>query len=94
MSRIRPYPEGSVAWDEAFRQRQRADDLEAALTWQPIRTAPTDGTWFLCHKAGPDGVIRISSAHWEGGFLGGKGWCYSTTDMPQYWMPISERFAE
>lgn len=30
MNRIRPYPEGSVAWDEAFRQRQRADDLEAA----------------------------------------------------------------
>jgi hypothetical protein len=30
MSRIRPYPEGSVAWDEAFRQRERADNLETA----------------------------------------------------------------
>jgi hypothetical protein len=30
MNRVRPYPESSVAWDEAFRQRQRADDLEAA----------------------------------------------------------------
>jgi hypothetical protein len=29
MSRVRPYPEGSVAWDEAFRQRERADNLEA-----------------------------------------------------------------
>lgn len=31
MTRIRPYPESSVAWDEAFRQRQRADDLEEFL---------------------------------------------------------------
>ena len=30
MNKVRPYPEGSVAWDEAFRQRQRADSLEAA----------------------------------------------------------------
>lgn len=67
---------------------------ESGPEWQPIRTAPTDGTWFLCHKAGADGVIRISSAHWEDGILGGKGWCFLNTDLPQYWMPISERFAE
>ena len=33
----RPYPEGHIAWDEAWRQRQRADAAELALrlirTW-------------------------------------------------------------
>ena len=67
---------------------------ESEPTWHPIRTAPKDGTWFLSHQAGDDGVIRISSARWDGEELGGKAWCYSPHSMPQYWMPISERFAE
>jgi hypothetical protein len=74
--------------------RTERDRLQRELTWQPIRTAPTDGTWFLCHQAGDDGVIRISSARWFEGELGGTSWAYASFAMPQHWMPISERFAE
>jgi hypothetical protein len=31
MGAIRVYPESSVAWDEAWRQRQRADKAESLL---------------------------------------------------------------
>ena len=31
MTNERPYPDG-IAWDEAWRQRQRADELERGIT--------------------------------------------------------------
>ena len=70
-----------------------AEEMER-MAWKPIRTSPNDGTWFLCHQAGTDWIIRISSARWNEGELGGKGWSYCPHSMPQYWMPISEQFTE
>ena len=75
-------------WDEAQRQ--------AAPTWQPIETAPKDGTWILL--AGDSGYtttpFRVSVCQWSfdtyhsfwrdhsgDGFL-------DDGDEPTHWMPL------
>ena len=62
--------------------------------WQPIETAPKDGTRVLiawnngCDK----GVV---SAYWEPGYFGNIGWTefqlrsdYWGPDTPTHWMPL------
>ncbi len=57
----RPYPEG-IAWDEAWRQRQRADSIEdgceslARLIAIGCKIAEQDGEWWLWEKGG-EGIV-------------------------------------
>ncbi len=57
----RPYPDG-ICWDEAWRQRQRADDMEtcceslARLLRIGCKISEQDGEWWLWEKGG-DGII-------------------------------------
>ena len=57
----RPYPEG-IAWDEAWRQRQRADSIEdgceslARLIAIGCKIAEQDGEWWLWGKGG-EGIV-------------------------------------
>jgi len=58
--------------------------------WQPIETAPTDGTAFLTYTPMPDdSVFSVDVAYWdeESGDLMkfGCGFMYVT-----HWMPIPE----
>jgi hypothetical protein len=60
------------------------------MNWQPIETAPKDGTWVLVYENGwePDhGDIDI--AH----FRDSKSWMtYEDLrmDLPSHWMPLPE----
>lgn len=62
--------------------------LKAATKWQPIETAPRDGTWVLCYSEGV-----ISHAFWESNEFdgdchwGGKDWYYPKWSQPTHWMP-------
>jgi len=64
--------------------------------WQPILTAPRDGTPIILFSADVDEdmgqiwIARWSEAHkwrdygWE--YRGGGSWCYANT--PSHWMPL------
>ncbi len=63
-------------------------------TWQPIDTAPKDGTWVLLtggHAAEPTGPCVVgfwdrddwAYAHWDGSW-------YSIYEAPTHWMPLPE----
>jgi len=70
--------------------------------WQPIETAPTDGTRFLAYRSGDDpediGVVSIIHRHDPGGALRNPKHNYETwvTDFgspstqPTHWMPLPE----
>lgn len=60
-----------------------------SLAWQPLETAPKDGTHVLMYRA--DG---FSEAWWKkepglmGVYWGGKGWWYPSHSLPTHWMPL------
>ena len=60
----------------------------AGLGWQPIETAPKDGTHILCWREWND---EIAEAWWEnrvGGYcFGGFSWSYPKESQPLFWMP-------
>ena len=72
-------------WDEAQRQ--------AASIWQPIETAPKDGTWILLASKDDDEGLAIQSGFWGDGFY--YGWRDFKNDScgiggfePTHWMPL------
>lgn len=70
-------------------ERAAADRQE--LDWQPISTAPKDGTWMLTWRNG-----IINQTRWQGEITGGgmawggKGWQYPDWSLPTHWMPLPE----
>lgn len=67
--------------------------MQAAAQWQPIETAPKDGTFILCaHKSGHINICRWhveipnyekSDAYWRARVYEGEGlW------KPTHWMPL------
>ena len=58
--------------------------------WQPIETAPKDGTWILLYDE--QDVIEVG--WWEsfdcpgGGAM--IGWCVDRVTHPTHWMPLPE----
>ena len=58
--------------------------------WQPIETAPRDGTWIIVwRRCGNDYIRQIGEDHWRDD-LGGC-WGRSNQDCcPTHWMPLPE----
>jgi hypothetical protein len=61
-----------------------------AEKWQPIETAPKDGTEILTFR---DGVI--SQCGWKDDLFGEKcwghaSWSYPQWSQPTHWMPLPE----
>jgi hypothetical protein len=57
--------------------------------WQPIETAPKDGTHILCAVPG-EIKVHVFIIWWNNG-----GWCNSLTPdfitgVPTHWMPLPE----
>ena len=56
--------------------------------WQPIETAPKDGTRILAYCAGGDWQDVI---YWEASWQGAPFWCSDRTKTdPTHWMPLPE----
>ena len=60
--------------------------------WQPIDTAPKDGTHILLYRSNEH--CSISEAFWRQDVFkiayewGGHGWSYPKEDQPTHWMPM------
>ena len=72
--------------EEVTRLKAEVERLRKAGEWQPIETAPKDGTWFI---AGFDGDLPSRHAWaamciWECG----RFEVQETPDQPDYWMPL------
>jgi hypothetical protein len=84
----RPYPEG-IAWDEAWRQRQRADTIEdgcdslSRLLRIGCKIAEQDGEWWLWEKGG-EGVVGAKT-------LAGMLRAVATVDVEKYEREYDER---
>jgi hypothetical protein len=71
---------------ELWRKDARAA-LEAADTWQPIKTAPTDGSLFLVwapEYVGLPSIYSLCAYHPDAGF------CIDELREPTHWMPLPE----
>lgn len=75
------------------------EDHLKATTWQPIETAPKDGTWIIL--AGPSGYVttplRCEVAHWYPEYHPRNPWQTHSNDPfsdggeePTHWMPLPE----
>jgi hypothetical protein len=73
--------------------REIIAELEARTTWQPIETAPKDGTHFLALRSYMEETIDEVWYHDDvmGNFeLGGTNWFYPPDGFPTHWMPLPE----
>lgn len=62
---------------------------ETVVGWQPIETAPRDGTWILMYRAHDIAQARrqidVFSKNKE---WGGIGWAYGDDAQPTHWIPL------
>lgn len=79
---------------DAWLAANPADDGEAVTGWQPIETAPKDGTWVILFT--PAGV---QCGYWGGSYFGrDMAWLqyahrsdYEEVEgVPTHWMPLPE----
>lgn len=61
------------------------DEQAKAIGWQPIETAPTDGTMVWVYAAEHDGLpaFQCPCAYHHGG-----GWCVDELRYVTHWVPI------
>ena len=82
------------AWRAALEAALAVDGLCLVQVWQPIESAPKDGTEVLIYQAGQsfgyDYAIGKFGARWEGDQEGGWGNRNSASqyNTPTRWMPL------
>lgn len=86
-------------WQEAEAEIKAAADLIEHQSWQPIETAPRDGTriliWFVHSNAKfsddpvGHGWEAAHEAHWIDHNGGGWTW-HGLAGSPTHWMPLPE----
>lgn len=70
------------------------EKLRAALQWQPIETAPKDGTPILAREKGAGPAVYMMCAMWSGSELegwripGARGWTNARWFHPTHWMHL------
>ena len=55
------------------------------MDWQPIETAPRDGTVVLVYAPGRDGLSAMQSTC---AYHPDAGWCIDELRQPSHWMPL------
>jgi len=74
---------------EIDRLTARIAELEKALTWQPIDTAPKDGTWIMGWASGDLNPSRIS---WGRNHRNNLSWCTAFCSFVEgyitHWTPL------
>lgn len=62
--------------------------LRAEREWQPIETAPKDGTTFLAYRSGIIMMAQWRKSHNGHMANGGEGWFYPSWNPATHWMPL------
>lgn len=65
--------------------KQELDDARTAR-WQPIETAPKDGSRMLLWTVWRDGFEFADTGYWSD--LHGGGWVRNGAGTPTHWMPL------
>jgi hypothetical protein len=79
---------------EVTRLTAEVERLRAALQWQPIETAPRDGTPILAREKGAGPAVYMMCAMWSGSELegwripGARGWTNARWFHPTHWMHL------
>lgn len=76
-----------------FRAACRAEALEEAAQWQPIETAPNDGTEFLAYRRGKVATAyRVPRDDCEMWVFGGSSAAveHFPSIKPTHWMPLPQ----
>lgn len=61
------------------------------MNWQPLETAPKDGTFVLMYRNG-----TVDTARWYDDWMFGRSawgngsWSYPDHALPSHWMPLPE----
>lgn len=58
--------------------------------WQPIDTAPKDGTWMLTCRQNDTDSVRIAQWRAEGWCDDGDGYTIDERHWPTHWMPMPD----
>ena len=89
-----PHPTCSAAAAEITRLRKERDEARAAMAWQPIETAPKDGSEVLVYAAlnppekWSEQVRDLPPYIGRGAYHEDAGWCVCTMREALYWMPL------
>jgi hypothetical protein len=85
---------GGEAHSVIQRQMEDRAKLRAALQWQPIETAPKDGTPILAREKGAGPAVYMMCTMWSGSELegwripGARGWTNARWFHPTHWMHL------
>lgn len=88
-------PTPSHPSDHAASRHGRAGFDPSRMQWQPISTAPKDGTWVLVYRRRSDTQDDIEAAQYNTWIADKKAWMkgdisFPTWDEPTHWMPLPE----
>ncbi len=72
---------------EVVKEVIKTVELPSVVEWQPLATAPKDGTHILAHRQ-----RLITEIWWQRGLFepgwGGNGWTYTRDELPSHWLPV------
>jgi hypothetical protein len=80
--------------ESVARLTEENEKLRAALQWQPIETAPRDGTPILAREKGAGPAVYMMCTMWSGSELegwripGARGWTNARWFHPTHWMHL------
>jgi hypothetical protein len=80
--------------DTITRLTAELEKLRSALQWQPIETAPKDGTPILAREKGAGPAVYMMCTMWSGSELegwripGARGWTNARWFHPTHWMHL------
>ena len=88
-----PSPEELASVPHKGDDADEIERLRLAQGWQPIASAPKDGTWFLAHGDGPAVSQCPFVCVWDFDGHGKTAWREVYTELvmlPTHWQPLPE----
>lgn len=85
--------EGDILRDLILAQLRETLARERRMAWQPIATAPKDGTLFFCCASSTRGIWLYDMCWWDADDGEWASWRWHSgngVDTPTHWMPMPD----